>query len=257
MSSVKDSPGWFDAVAGDANMASSVYNILLAYSTDGVNPFRSGQYTLWPMVMKVLNLPPSSASSTALIILAGVVHGPKKPKSMQAYQLCVADELRAAYDNPVTAVSPDGMQTIRYRVKLLLHSCDGPANGLVSNQQCSGATWGCIKCLLEGKSSLHRMLYGEVRRWLPLDHPYRTDPDFGEPELRAAPARRTLEDALAVAQLAHDKLLLWLHYSDTKSFSRRVSRVFALSTPQTITITSSTRWLTLCTRLKRPSRKCC
>jgi len=43
----KESAGWRKAVELDPVMTDSLFNVLLAYSTDGVNPFRSGQYTLW------------------------------------------------------------------------------------------------------------------------------------------------------------------------------------------------------------------
>jgi hypothetical protein len=34
-------------------MGDGSQNIALAYSTDGVNPFRSGQYSMWPLTFKV------------------------------------------------------------------------------------------------------------------------------------------------------------------------------------------------------------
>jgi hypothetical protein len=40
-------------------------------------------------------------------------------------------------------------------------------------------------------ASIHRMVYGGYRRFLPANHAYRTDPRFGEPETAAAPALRT------------------------------------------------------------------
>ena len=177
----------------DPKMADSAFNIGLAYSTDGVNPFRSGQYTLWPMVVKILNLKPALASRTALLILAGVIHGPKKPKSLQAYQYCLTDELDLGYRGLTCELSGGG--AFRFRTKLCLHTCDGPANSAVTNQQGAGALWGCIKCEIEGATTLGRVLYGGVRRYLPPDHRYRTDPAYGNPELRTPPPIRTIEDS--------------------------------------------------------------
>lgn len=198
---IQESAAWDRLVLHDPLMVDSIINVVLAYSTDGVNPFRSGQYTMWPLVFKVLNLPPSLASSTSLLILAGIIRGPKKPKSLQAYQLLIADEIEAGRRG-LKSTSPDGRRTLWFRTKLILHSCDGPANGMVSNQQVAGAFWGCIKCEIQGYTSLKRVLYGQVRRYLPLGHPYRTDPSFGEEELRGPPAKRTLAGVKAAGQMA-------------------------------------------------------
>ena len=189
--SIIDSPGWANNILKDPVFMESIFSIALAYSTDGVNPFRSGQYTLWPLAFKVLNLPPALASSTALIILGGVVHGPKKPKTLQAYQLLIADEF-AAGRRGLKSTSPCGNYTIHFSTKLVLTTADGPANGLMLNQQTANAAWGCIKCTIMGTYCLHRQLYGQVRRYLPLDHRYRVDPSFGTPEIRPPPEKRTL-----------------------------------------------------------------
>ena len=107
MAGISDSPGWKALFDAKPALRRSAYNVILCLSTDGVNPFRSGQHSCWPIVFKVLNLPPELASRTDLLILAGVVHGPRKPKSFQAYNLLLVDEmldLRAGVD----ATSPEG-----------------------------------------------------------------------------------------------------------------------------------------------------
>jgi hypothetical protein len=82
---------------------------MLGYGTDGVNPWRSGFYSMWPLVVKVLNLGPQHASTTELLILAGVVHGPRKPKSLQCYQLLIADEMEGGRQG-IDAISPNGKE---------------------------------------------------------------------------------------------------------------------------------------------------
>jgi hypothetical protein len=44
-------------------------------------------------------------------------------------------------------------------------------------------------CFREGTGT--KVVYGDFRRWLPLDHAFRTDADFGAPELRPSPRLRT------------------------------------------------------------------
>ena len=168
---------------------------------------------LRPLSLKVLNLPPSLASSTPLLILAGVIHGPKKPKSIQAYQLMVADEVQLSYKFTSTAELGDGVR-LKFRAKLALHSCDGPANCLCSNQQGAGAKFGCVRCKLEGRTSLGRVLYGCVRRCLPPDHPYRTDPSLGEEESRPPPPQRTLQQTIGQGLVAEYKTALKVPIKD-------------------------------------------
>ena len=56
---------------------------------------------------KVLNLPPSLASKTSLLILARLIHGPTAPKNMQPFLLCILDDLIPSWQglktvNPIT-----------------------------------------------------------------------------------------------------------------------------------------------------------
>jgi hypothetical protein len=78
--------------------------------------------------------------------------------------------------------SPCGTKSITIHTKLCLHSCDGPANGMVGGQQHAGACNGCGVCEIEGATRLGRVLYGHVRRYLPVGHPMATDPIFGPPD---------------------------------------------------------------------------
>jgi len=50
-----------------------------------------------------------------------------------------------------------------------------------------------MKCVYTGVSvpEISRVAYADYRRWLPADHPFRTDRKFGADELRPAPPRRT------------------------------------------------------------------
>ena len=201
MKSIADSPAWKALFDAKPNLRQGLYNIILCLSTDGVNPFRSGQHSCWPVVFKVLNLPPELSSRTDLLVLAAVVHGPRKPKTFQAYNLMIADELLDLREG-VKTTSPDGRVTVTFTGELANHSCDLPANGLVTEQQTTGAKWGCLKCLIAGRTKHNRQVYGMARRYLPDDHPYRTDTTFGDAEIRPPPAKRTLADTVNAATFA-------------------------------------------------------
>jgi len=42
---------------------------------------------MWPLLFKVLNLPPHLASQTNLLLLGGIIHGPTAPSNIQPYLL--------------------------------------------------------------------------------------------------------------------------------------------------------------------------
>ena len=51
----------------------------------------------------------------------------------------------------------------------------------------TGSVRGCFKCVVQGTyvQRLSKMIYPGLRRFLPLQHPFRADPAFGEPCKRA------------------------------------------------------------------------
>lgn len=199
INSIHQSPEWKAAFERNPWLKSSAYNVLLCMSTDGVNPFRSGQHSCWPIAFKVLNLPPDMASRTDLLILAGIIHGPRKPKIFQAYNLLIVDEILELRRGIISTCGPI---SVTFRGDMICHSCDLPAHSLVMNQSSVGAHWGCLKCMLRGRTVCRRQAYGQVRRYLPTDHRFRTDPGFGEPEVRLAPEARTGAGTEAAATLA-------------------------------------------------------
>jgi hypothetical protein len=52
MNSLWDSPGWKENVH-DTGFSRERRNIALALSTDGVNPFKKMQYSMWPILLLV------------------------------------------------------------------------------------------------------------------------------------------------------------------------------------------------------------
>ena len=91
------------------------------YSTDGVNPWQGSQYSMWPIVFKVLNLPPHLASRTDLLLLAGVIHGPRSPSDLSPYLMVVLDEMMEGMQG-LTVTNPHKpteTTSIRYRLLII------------------------------------------------------------------------------------------------------------------------------------------
>lgn len=63
-------------------------------------------------------------------------------------------------------------------------------------RSCTAYDAPCSVCELMGNPGFGpftKVSVGDYRRFLPQNHPYRRDPDFGEPELRPPPDNRTKE----------------------------------------------------------------
>ena len=54
-------------------------NLALSIFTDGVPLFKSNKISLWPVLLQVLNLPPSIQFKTENIVMCGMWHGIRKP----------------------------------------------------------------------------------------------------------------------------------------------------------------------------------
>src|SRR4051812_5098920 len=99
--------------------------------------------------------------------------------------------LRASW--PMTLIAASTLM----KTRLLLFIADYPGSAKGSCMKGSGAICGCMKCLVQGvrcSDESKKKVYDGFRRYLPADHPWRTDPDFGAPDRRPAPAQRTHAD---------------------------------------------------------------
>jgi len=185
----------------DREFACALHRILLFLSTDGVNPWKGSLYTMWPLLFKVLNLPPHLASQTNLLLLGGIIHGPTAPSNIQPYLLVLVDELLLHSQGVETRNPLDDMLRARICVRLGLLGGDFPATCKLLNVQGTAAVWACPVCYEQGSFSpgLKRMVYGGYRRFLPCGHSLRGD---GETERDVAPPRRTTAMAIQDAEVA-------------------------------------------------------
>ena len=62
------------------------HNLALAFNTDGVSPFKSSTYQLWPVYWQCLDLPPHLRFSTKFTRIAGLWFGSSKPDFNQFFQ---------------------------------------------------------------------------------------------------------------------------------------------------------------------------
>ena len=143
--------------------------VLGALCTDGVNPFKGSQYSIWPFMWKILNYSPVLASRTDKIILIGVIHGPRSPPSLQPVLRLIVEELVALWNgvHVATAVGMFAHEVLKACMFLVVG--DYPALSKLRLQQDAGSLCGCMFCHLRGESKpgLQRVTYSMGNRLLP------------------------------------------------------------------------------------------
>ena len=153
MFDIHDSNSWKSAYSKTGTFNGDSRGISLSLCTDGVNPFSHNKvaYSMWPIVMAILNLPRNIRLAFGNLLLVGIVpgNGTKEANSLDPYLNILVDELlelanRQVYDSYQQA-------PFRLKVELLLYILDYPAIGKVFNVMGSGGYQACAWCEVQGK----------------------------------------------------------------------------------------------------------
>ena len=75
MRDIQDSPCFRALFSGNGYFGGNHRGLVLQLSSDGVSPFDVGQYSMWPIVISVLNLPKKVRNLYSNIMLVGIVPG--------------------------------------------------------------------------------------------------------------------------------------------------------------------------------------
>lgn len=153
--------------------------ISLALCTDGVNPFSHNRvsYSMWPIMLTLLNLPRKLRNLFSSILLVGIVpsNGSQEPRSLDPYLDILVDELLELS----CATFFDAYRNAPFECKaaLLLYVLDYPGIGKVMSVIGSGGFQGCIFCKMQGVHNEHlqKTVYLQNRRFLPLSSELRKD----------------------------------------------------------------------------------
>ena len=136
MFDIHNSPVWAAAYSADGIFQGDCQGISLGFCTDGVNPFNHTKvvYSMWPIMMTLLNLPREKRNLFENILLLGIIpgYGTKEPKDLNPYD---------AYQD----------STFTLKVEILIHTLDYPGIGKVLKLSGSGAYNGCVWCDIKGK----------------------------------------------------------------------------------------------------------
>lgn len=153
MYDIHDSPAWRLAYSSSGEFGSEYRSISFAFNTDGVNPYSQNRvsYSMWPIILTVLNLPRDIRYSFGNFWLVGTIpgNGTKEPKSLDPYLSILVDELLSITNQLVF----DAYQGAPFKLKvdILLHILDYPGIGKVFNVMGANAYQACVWCEIKGK----------------------------------------------------------------------------------------------------------
>jgi len=114
---IHSSTTWKLAYSNDGQFEGDCQGISFAFNTNGVNPFSHNKvsYSMWPMILTVLNLPRSVCHSLANVWLTGIVpgNGSKEPNNLDPYLIILVDELLAITNKKVFDAYQDAPFTLK------------------------------------------------------------------------------------------------------------------------------------------------
>ena len=152
MYDIHDSPMWKDVFSPQGTFLGVKRNISLGLCTDGVNPFSHHHisYSMWPIMLSILNFPQHLRLDFGNILLVGIIpgNGSKKPQTLSPYLEVVVDELPSLAN--VKMFDAYKQASFHLKIDLLLYIFDYPGIGKVFNITGSGAYKGCAWCEIKG-----------------------------------------------------------------------------------------------------------
>lgn len=152
MFDIHDSPVWAKAYSDDGVFEGDCRGISLGFCTDGVNPFNHTKvaYSMWPIMMTLLNLPREKRNLFENILLLGIIpgNGTKEPTDLNPYLEVLVDELLELSGTQQYDAYQESTFTLR--VEILIHTLDYPGIGKVMKLSGSGSYNGCAWCTIKG-----------------------------------------------------------------------------------------------------------
>lgn len=153
---IHDSPVWKAAYSNSGQFSSDNRGISFAFNTDGVNPYSHNKvsYSMWPMILTLLNLPRSKRHLFGNVWLVATIPGNdnKEPNSLDPYLEIMVDELLEISNQRFY----DSYQNVPFNLKVnvLLYVLDYPAIAKVFNVKGTNAYQGCAWCEIEGEQNI-------------------------------------------------------------------------------------------------------
>jgi Transposase family tnp2 len=170
-------------------------DIALGLSTDGLQLFKVGKYSVWPLLLVNFNLKPDQRVKKHNIFLCGIIPGPNNPKDIHSFLRVMVDELKELAIGIEDVYDAFTKTQFTLRAHLVLVSGDLPAIAKVMGISGHNSYHYCRFCTLQGVH--HGHIYCPLRA-----------PDGYAPEhaFNHDPANLTLRNNPTYRQIASDTL---------------------------------------------------
>ncbi|XP_057250065.1 uncharacterized protein LOC130591152 [Beta vulgaris subsp. vulgaris] len=152
-------------------------SVRLGLASDGFNPYRlmNTNYSTWPVILIPYNLPPWLCMKSSSFILSLIIPGKYGPGiDIDVYLQPLMHELKLLWEG-VDAF--DVYSGKNFKLRASLHSTinDFPAYAMLSGWSTKGYK-ACPTCANSTCSYYFggKIVYPGSRKWLPIDHPYRS-----------------------------------------------------------------------------------
>ena len=196
-----DSPQWQHVKEKYPEFSSDSRNVHLGLCADGVNPYsqKRSTHSMCPVFLLNYNIPPWLTIKKFFVMLSLLIPGPDAITAahFDVFLCPLLEELRELWTEGVMcndAARWRGEATFTLRAILMWCIHDFPAYAMMAGT----SNKGYCACPVCGPSTpsrysenLSKVVYGgSHRRWLPLNHPFRSDVHvFSKEELEEEPAR--------------------------------------------------------------------
>lgn len=149
---IHDSPSWKYAYGSSGVFEGDSRGISLNLCSDGVNPFSHLRcsYSMWPIVMTLLNLPRRIRNEYCNMLLIGIIpaNNKKEAHNIHPYLEVLVDELLSLSN----VVLYDAYKEVNFKLKVevLFYCLDYPGIGKLFNFHGAGSYKGCLWCDIKG-----------------------------------------------------------------------------------------------------------
>ncbi|KAL6506117.1 hypothetical protein OROHE_022646 [Orobanche hederae] len=193
-----DSTAWKDFDSEFPQFSNDPRNVRLALAADGFNPFGnlSTTYSMWPIILAPLNLPPWDCMKQSFLMLSLLIPGKKSPgKDIDVYLQPLVNELTELWVEGSVTFDVSCKQNFRMHAAVLWTINDFPAYGDLSGW----VTKGYLACPVCNEQTFSQGLRNKLcfmghRRNLSKDHPWRRSKKFNGKKEDGEPPRELSGD---------------------------------------------------------------
>ncbi|KAL6561779.1 hypothetical protein OROMI_017380 [Orobanche minor] len=193
-----DSTAWKDFDIEFPQFSNDPRNVRLALAADGFNPFGnlSTTYSMWPVILAPLNLPPWDCMKQSFLMLCLFIPGEKSPgKDIDVYLQPLVKELTELWVEGSVTFDVSCKQNFRMHAAVLWTINDFPAYGDLSGW----VTKGYLACPVCNEQTCSQGLCNKLcfmghRRNLSKDHPWRRSKKFNGKKEDGEPPRELSGD---------------------------------------------------------------